>query len=55
MIVFLLRVLAYLGVAAAARRLDRHRFARKYVVAVKAKRRAEFWDRFGRDFWRAVR
>lgn len=40
----LLRFLAFFSVRA-ARRLDRHRFARKYVVAVTTKRVA---DRFQR-------
>lgn len=50
----MLVVLAWCGVRWAARRLDRQRFARKYVVAVKVQRRAAFWDRFGREFWRGA-
>lgn len=38
----LLRLLAYLGFAWAARRLDRKRFARKYVLGVKLARRHAF-------------
>ena len=38
----LLRLFAYFGSAWAARRLDRQRFARKYVVGVKLARRLAF-------------
>ena len=33
----LLRLLAYFGCARAARQLDRKRFARKYLVAIKGR------------------
>lgn len=49
----MLRFLAYFS-PRAARRLDRQRFARKYVLAVKSKRRADFWDRMAAEFWRGA-
>ncbi|WP_298938059.1 hypothetical protein [uncultured Ralstonia sp.] len=44
-----LRLMAYFGSAWAARRLDRKRFARKYLVVVEQRRFNAFCDRlFGR-------
>ena len=45
----LLRLMAYLGSARAARALDRKRFARKYMVVVEQRRFNAWCDRlFGR-------
>ena len=47
----LLRFLAFFSVRA-ARRLDQHRFARKYVVALTTKRAAERFERTRRHFYK---
>lgn len=48
----MLAVLAWCGVRWAARRSDRKRFAKRYMVAAKVSRRQRFWVAFGRALLR---
>lgn len=48
----MLAVLAWCGVRWAARRLDRKRFAKRYMVAAKASRRYRFWVAVERALFR---
>lgn len=48
----MLAVLAWCGVRWAARRLDRKRFAHRYIVAARQSRRARFWAVVERELFR---